>query len=1146
VTGRAGTDELTAEGVNVRAIGWIDESTDSAGSGVHAVRGRRLGLAVVTCALAIGTGATPALATTNNFIGGTNSNSWNTAANWSQGHVPLSTEDVTVTTADPTLSSALGGSDGVANSISISSGRTLTINARNLTVGTGTSSLAGQADISSGTLTLNGDTTWSAGAGTISMDTSSTMTINSTFEITADDSTNTDAGSLIHVSSTGSVTTSNAGTANINVRFDNDGSVSLGSGTLELGVGDNGTTAGSCTIAGGATLLLQAGSLQSASSSAPMSISGSGTAAVIAGTLTVGSKDTFAPDTVNLRGDGARLTVDKDVSIPTFTTTGSGNRVARDGSGTVTVTGSASFGAQTTFSGGTTTIADTVPSLSLGGAPLTIDSSLASATLTLNTPTTWSGTNNLALFGQTATLNIDSSFAITGDGQIGGAFSPLVHVAGTGSITTSNTGTVKISGLLDDDGAVTVGSGTLELAGGDNATTAGSYSVAGGATLQLDSGSLQSASPVAPMSISGSGTTAVAGGTLLVGTGDTFTPHTVDLRGNGARFTVDKDVSIPTFTTTGSANPVSRDGSGTLTVTGSASFGANTTFSGGVTTIADTVPSLSLGAGPLTVDTSQTSATLTLDTRTTWSGANNITLFGGATPATLNIDSSFAITGDGQIGAAFSTLIHIGGAGSITTSNAGAATIGAPLDNDGTIMVGSGTLQVDGGLTQAAGLTNVALGATIRGAVTLNGGTLKGNGTIDGSLANSNGTVAPGSSPGTLTVTGAYTQAPGGRLAEEITGTTPGAQFDQLLVAGTLTLDGTLAIDSTSFTPSSTDTFKIISGASSRTGTFAALTGSTVNGTTYSARYDTDGVTLLVSASAPPPNQTLSITFAGTGAGSVSDGASLNCASGCRHQYPQGTVLTLTATAAAGSTFVGWSGGGCSGTGSCQIEMNTAQGVTATFNTALPPTDTLMVTTMGTGSGRVISSPGGISCPMTCSSVYNHGTTVILSARAAEGSTFTGWSGACSGTGSCTLSMTQDLSATATFGLLPVVVTPPVVSGADLFCGVRHRGRCNGLKLKTTFFGPGNAVWQFAAYNSAPAHVAAAATVKVIILGTIKRRITKAGTVMLVFRLPAGARTNKLYNQIVELGLKSIRVTLTFTDAAGRNHVTTRRIRLKL
>ena len=51
---------------------------------------------------------------------------------------------------------------------------------------------------------------------------------------------------------------------------------------------------------------------------------------------------------------------------------------------------------------------------------------------------------------------------------------------------------------------------------------------------------------------------------------------------------------------------------------------------------------------------------------------------------------------------------------------------------------------------------------------------------MTGNVTNTSGTVEPGSSPGTLTVTGNYTQGAGGTLQTEIAGTTPGTQFDRL------------------------------------------------------------------------------------------------------------------------------------------------------------------------------------------------------------------------------------------------------------------------------------------------------------------------------------------------------------------------------
>lgn len=78
---------------------------------------------------------------------------------------------------------------------------------------------------------------------------------------------------------------------------------------------------------------------------------------------------------------------------------------------------------------------------------------------------------------------------------------------------------------------------------------------------------------------------------------------------------------------------------------------------------------------------------------------------------------------------------------------------------------------------------------------------------------------------------------------------------------------------------------------------------------------------------------------------------------------------------------------------------------------------TLTVAKAGTGSGTVTSSPAGINCGSSCAANYSSGTSVSLTATAASGSTFTGWNGACSGTGACTTSMTAARAVTATFNM---------------------------------------------------------------------------------------------------------------------------------
>ncbi len=78
-------------------------------------------------------------------------------------------------------------------------------------------------------------------------------------------------------------------------------------------------------------------------------------------------------------------------------------------------------------------------------------------------------------------------------------------------------------------------------------------------------------------------------------------------------------------------------------------------------------------------------------------------------------------------------------------------------------------------------------------------------------------------------------------------------------------------------------------------------------------------------------------------------------------------------------------------------------------------TKTLTVSLGGTGAGSVSSSPPGIACGATCSAAFTNGALVTLTASPSPGSTFSGWSGDCSGTGACTVTMSAARSVTASF-----------------------------------------------------------------------------------------------------------------------------------
>src|SRR5690348_8245189 len=75
----------------------------------------------------------------------------------------------------------------------------------------------------------------------------------------------------------------------------------------------------------------------------------------------------------------------------------------------------------------------------------------------------------------------------------------------------------------------------------------------------------------------------------------------------------------------------------------------------------------------------------------------------------------------------------------------------------------------------------------------------------------------------------------------------------------------------------------------------------------------------------------------------------------------------------------------------------------------------LSVTTSGTGTGTVTSNPPGIDCTSSCSANFSPGSKITLTAMPDSGFAFTGWSGACSGTGNCTVTLNTVSSVTANF-----------------------------------------------------------------------------------------------------------------------------------
>jgi hypothetical protein len=173
----------------------------------------------------------------------------------------------------------------------------------------------------------------------------------------------------------------------------------------------------------------------------------------------------------------------------------------------------------------------------------------------------------------------------------------------------------------------------------------------------------------------------------------------------------------------------------------------------------------------------------------------------------------------------------------------------------------------------------------------------------------------------------------------------------------------------------------------------------------------------------------LTVTKAGTGTVTSTPGG-IDCGSSCAASFTAGTAVSLTATPAAGWVFMGWSGAGCAGTGSCSLTLTTATTVRATF---APAPVTLTVIRSGLGSGGVTSAPAGISCGTSCSASFPSGSPVVLTATAAAGSVFAGWSGGgCTTTSTCTVSPVSATTITATFAPATVAALTLTVSGSGI------------------------------------------------------------------------------------------------------------------
>lgn len=237
-----------------------------------------------------------------------------------------------------------------------------------------------------------------------------------------------------------------------------------------------------------------------------------------------------------------------------------------------------------------------------------------------------------------------------------------------------------------------------------------------------------------------------------------------------------------------------------------------------------------------------------------------LTCAGNFTPNTTGRSLNLRGNGDGEVSGVIADGVGFGSLPLYKELGAGTWTLSGTNTYTGPTAVNSGTLIIDGSID--TGAVTVASGAT-----------LGGSGTIGGPVTSS-GFVAPGGSPGVLTLANGYTQNAGGTLRIEIGGTTPDTQHDRLLVSNTAAIGGALTVVLTNgFMPAVGDRFVILQSASLGGKTFATTNLPPIGTNRWTVAYAGSTSVVLSVVAAPAGYDAFSNAFAlALGPGGDDDG----------------------------------------------------------------------------------------------------------------------------------------------------------------------------------------------------------------------------------------------------------------------------------
>jgi len=749
------------------------------------------------------------------------------------GAVDLGGNDLNLTSASGTFGGTIGGTGGV----NVSGGTEVLAGTNTYTGGTtidhATVQVGEDANLgdASGNLTLDGGTLHTT--GDLGSDRDILLAGDGTLDIDAG-TTMTDGGD---VSGSGALIKDGAGTLELDGTLSHSGGTTVNDGTLVLS--GNNTYTGGTTVNGGTLqiggdanlgdasgrLTLDGGTLHttgSFSTARQITLAGEGQFDVDAGTtltaadaidgngrlvkqgggtLVLTGANTYNGGTTieggTLQGDSTSLHGDiVDNGTLDFVQAGNGSfggtiggsgGLVKDGQGRLTISGTASQQGGTTVNAGTLVLNGSntyTGGTTINGGILQVrrDANLgnASSDLTLNggtlqTSGTFGSARDITLAGGSFTTDAGTTF--TSDGAVGG----------TGGLVKNGQGTMVVNGVASHQGGTTVNAGVLVLNGANSYT--------GGTT--LNGGSLQIGSDASLGDVAGAIT--FNGGDLAV-TQSMSSDRNMRIDAGNASITTLAGVTFTAHGDMSGTGGLVKRGGGTLVVSGNNTFSGGTLIDGGVIRI-DSGSSLGTGVILLHGGTLQTVETL---------GTGQTVLVSGASGVNVDADKTAELSG---------TILTDGEAGCFIKSGKGT------LDMSGSATLANGTCVQDGMLRANGELTSqVQVDRP---------GTLRGVGVVQGSI-NVEGTLAPGNSPGTLSVAGAVAMHDGSTLQIDIDGHGTAAgkgSYSRLLVGGSFTAAGTLAPTlrgitgnaSNAFTPELGDVYTVVQASGGVQGRFDVL-----------------------------------------------------------------------------------------------------------------------------------------------------------------------------------------------------------------------------------------------------------------------------------------------------------------------------------